>query len=228
MKRTLGLLLAGCGCAVAATYPPALQVAGRPVELTLSAVSAHTVRLTVSELGSYRTPKPVTDDPVLVQRSWPSPQFRLRSVLPAETVQVAGIEIKIDAKSLELQLARSGKEFQKIGISDDGSFSFRTGTEPLFGLGEGGPQFDRRGLYSGNDLNGSPYNTSVFVDHIRVPLVMSPSGWAIFTHAPLGTFDLRGDEGHFHAGDSQPPLPLDLFVTAVDEPAALLTEYSAL
>lgn len=165
---------------------------------------------------------------MLVPRSWPKPQFRLRSIVAVETVKVADMEIKIDPKALDLQLARNGKEYQEVSIGNDGSFSFRIGSEPLFGLGEGGPQFDRRGLYTGNDLNGSPYNSGVFIDHLRVPLVMASSGWAIFTHAPLGTFDLRGNEGHFHPAESQPALPLDVFITAVDEPAALLTEYASL
>ena len=230
MKGGCVFLFSVCGGGLPATPPPALKVAGRPVELSLTAISAHTVRITVAPLDLYRTPQPVVEDPVLVPRLWPAPTLRLRSVLPAETVRVGGMEVTVNPETLSLRLARgNGSDFQEIGINpNDGSVSFRIGTELLFGLGEGGPQLDRHGLYAGNDLNGSPHDSMVFIDHLRVPLLIGGSGWAIFAHTPVGTFDLRGTEGRFRATESQPALPLDLFVMVADEPAALMTEYAGL
>ena len=215
--------------AVTAQNAP-LRVGGQSVELSLTAISAHTVRITLSPLDSYRTPQLVANDPVLVSRSWPAPALRLRSVLPTETLKVGSIEVRVDPESLHLRFSRgTGTEFQEIGIDpEDGSFSFRIGNEPLFGLGEGGPQFDRHGLYPGNDQNGSPLASGVFIDHLRIPLVIGGSGWAIFAHTPSGTFDLRGEVGHFRPNQPQPVLPLDLFVMIADEPATLLTEYASL
>ena len=230
MKPRFALPLLACCSGLVAADMPVLQVAGRPVELSLTAISAQTVRITVAPLDLYRTPQPVPDDPVLVSRVWPAPAFRLRSVLPAETVRVGGMQVTVTPESLKLGFARSrGGQFQQIAIDPkDGSVSFHIGTEPLFGLGEGGPQFDRHGLYPGNDLNGGPHNPAVFIDHLRIPLVIGSSGWAIFAHTPSGTFDLRGAEGLFRGPEGQPVLPLDLFVMAADQPALLLAEYAGL
>ena len=165
MKRRFALPFLLCCSGLAAADPPALQIAGRPVQLSLTAISAHTVQITVAPLDLYRTPQPVPDDPVLVSRVWPAPAFRLRSVLPAETVRVGGMQVTVTPESLKLSFARSsGGQFQQIAIDPkDGSVSSHIGSEPLFGLGEGGPQFDRHGLYPGNDLNGSPHNPAVFI-----------------------------------------------------------------
>jgi glycosyl hydrolase family 31 len=230
MKRRFALPFLLCCSGLAAADPPALQIAGRPVQLSLTAISAHTVQITVAPLDLYRTPQPVPDDPVLVSRVWPAPAFRLRSVLPAETVRVGGMQVTVTPESLKLSFARSsGGQFQQIAIDPkDGSVSFHIGSEPLFGLGEGGPQFDRHGLYPGNDLNGSPHNPAVFIDHLRIPLVIGSSGWAIFARTPSGTFDLRGVEGLFRGAEGQPALPLDLSVMAADQPALLLAEYAGL
>src|ERR1017187_6290141 len=132
MKLGCVFLFSVCWCGLPATPPPALKVAGRPVELSLTAISAHTVRITVAPLDLYRTPQPVVEDPVLVPRLWPAPTLRLRSVLPAETVRVGGMEVSVNPEGLSLRLARgNGSDFQEIGINpNDGSVSFRVGTEP--------------------------------------------------------------------------------------------------
>lgn len=238
LVHLIALLSAG-SCVLAAPDPPVLKLAGRPVELSLTAVSARALRITVAALDSDRIPQGVTEDPVLVRRDWPTPSLRLRSVVPAQTVRVGGMDVAVSFEPLGLRIAR-GKAgvFQEIKIDHrDGSVSFRIGDDHLFGLGEGGPQFDRRGLHGENDsnlnsgefrLHGKAANPETFVDRLPVPLLIGSTGWAIFAHKPAGAFDLRSSEGHFRATDTESPLPLDLFVISAEQPADLLTEYARL
>jgi alpha-glucosidase (family GH31 glycosyl hydrolase) len=60
----------------------------------------------------------------------------------------------------------------------------------------------------------------------RVPIqwLIGAGGWAIFIHQPLGTFDLTGVQGKFQP--STPGSPLDVFVVASSEPAAIMAEYA--
>ncbi len=54
------------------------------------------------------------------------------------------------------------------------------------------------------------------------------AGWGLYLHQPLGAFDFTGQEGVFHTTDSQPLLPLDLFVMGAISPAEFLKEYAGL
>jgi len=57
-----------------------------------------------------------------------------------------------------------------------------------------------------------------------MPWIIGTGGWALFVHAPLGTFDLTGAESRFvPAGNA---LPLDLFIVGSKEPAVLMAEYA--
>src|SRR5262249_5636817 len=60
----------------------------------------------------------------------------------------------------------------------------------------------------------------------RVPIqwLIRVSGWAMFIHQPLGSFDLTGNEGQFSTNDSAAALPLDIFVVHAKEPAIAMAE----
>src|SRR5262249_50371293 len=61
---------------------------------------------------------------------------------------------------------------------------------------------------------------------IVVPFLIGTDGWALFVHRPFGAFDLRDGKGRFvprpgAAGQE----PLEVFVTALREPADAVAEY---
>ncbi|MGH9343936.1 MAG: TIM-barrel domain-containing protein, partial [Terriglobia bacterium] len=109
-----------------------------------------------------------------------------------------------------------------------GSMRFNVRSGPVLGLGEGGPQFDRRGAaYPMKHGEGVP---DMRTDGARMPVpwIIGTEGWALFFHLPLGTFDLTGKGGVFQPRPGASPLPLDLFLVVADEPRQILTEYARL
>src|SRR6185437_4761821 len=63
---------------------------------------------------------------------------------------------------------------------------------------------------------------------VPVPWLVGTSGWAMFVHQPSGTFDLSNNEGKFAPARTLSPLPLDIFVVTVKEPARIMAEYARL
>ena len=60
----------------------------------------------------------------------------------------------------------------------------------------------------------------------RVPIqwLVSPDGWGMYIHQPLGSFDLIGSLGRFMP--SSDALPLDVFVVGSDDPKTIIGEYA--
>src|SRR5262249_43600416 len=126
-----------------------------------------------------------------------------------------------------------------------GGIAFDLGAGPVFGLGQGGHQFDRRGgtfpLLNGQgegarstDMNqpgarAPRYEFDLHTEgaRITIPWIIGADGWAMFLHRPFGTFDLSGAEGRF-APASDAVLPFDAFVVVSDDPQAILAQYAAL
>src|SRR5579872_1945854 len=114
-----------------------LQIAGRPVELHIGAVSPHTVRISVFALGEALPPS----DGSLVKESWEPPLARLRTARP-HTVKHGALRVTFEPDPFTMKIG----SVQHIKIdAQTAAVSFLTGDSPLLGLGEGGPQFDRRG-----------------------------------------------------------------------------------
>ena len=62
----------------------------------------------------------------------------------------------------------------------------------MFGLGEGGHEFDRRGVVDA--MRNGQFKPDQLLNGGRspIPWLISPAGWALFFHHPMGTFDLTG------------------------------------
>ena len=105
------------------------------------------------------------------------------------------------------------------------TLTFLLGRGPLLGLGEGGPQFDRRG--TADEMRNGQDGYRLHTHGARVPVqwIVGTEGWGLYVHQPLGTFDLTGSEGRFAASTL---LPLDVFVVASNDPAVLLREYAVI
>jgi len=204
-----------------------LRIAGRDTELVLTAVSPNTLRVSLLPIESGKA-VPVEESLVFATNSWPEPAARIRSVAHARDVAWHDRRIRVSADSSSLRLAVEGtKPVQTLSIElETGAVRFTRG-DRIFGLGEGGPQFNRSGQkYPMKHGQGIP-DLAVDGARLTIPWLISPEGWALFFHLPLGSFDLTGQEGRFARFDSQPTLPLDLFLAAGD-PVDLLGEYARL
>lgn len=105
------------------------------------------------------------------------------------------------------------------------TMSFRLGDAPLLGLGEGGPQFDRRGS-SDRMVNGESH-AQLATNGTRAPIqwLIGTDGWAMFIHHPRGAFEFSNAEGRF-TPPAETALPYDVFVVASRDPVEIMREYA--
>lgn len=156
------------------------------------------------------------------------PFARVRTLSGNRHVKSGDFEVKFSADPLTIRLEKSGGRLvQELKIdATSGNLSFHLGDGPLFGLGQGGPQFDRRGS-SYRDVSGQRgYQLHTHGSRVPIQLLIGSSGWGMFVHHPLGAFDLSGQEGQLQTMDPQSALPVDVFVIDAKEPAAVPGEYA--
>ncbi|HTS12668.1 MAG TPA: TIM-barrel domain-containing protein [Candidatus Limnocylindrales bacterium] len=123
----------------------------------------------------------------------------------------------------------AGQTLQRISIdSRTGFVSFNIGDAPVFGLGEGGQQFDRRGSIDAMRSGQGGYKLATHGGRVPIPWLVGTAGWAIFFHHPFGAFDLSGSIGAFQPPSPESALPFDLFVVASSDPATIMSEYARL
>jgi alpha-glucosidase/alpha-D-xyloside xylohydrolase len=123
----------------------------------------------------------------------------------------------------------SGELVQRLTIDGDtGAVKFSTGSAPILGLGEGGPQFDRRGSTDRMRSGQGGYQLRSHGGRVPIPWVIGTSGWAMFFHQPFGTFDFTGAESSFHPALPAAELPLDIFVVVSRDPRTIMAEYAGL
>jgi alpha-glucosidase (family GH31 glycosyl hydrolase) len=210
----------------AAALVPAARAAGTRFEIRVAPVSAHTVRITLTAVDGPRISVP--DDGALVQAAWPAALATLDSSSRARGIRHGELRLDFtpDPPTFRIRDAQGG-EVQRIALDPaTGGFSFATGASPLLGLGEGGPQFDRRGSQDRMRSGQGGYQLRTHGGRVPIPWIIGTAGWAIFVHQPAGAFDFTGAESRF-----QPVAPggvLDLFFVAAHEPAAILAEYARL
>jgi alpha-glucosidase/alpha-D-xyloside xylohydrolase len=192
-------------------------------------VSEHTLRVELSPLDARGKPIPPTPSSVLVSFST-AEKLRARELSGETVLHVGGFRVLVKASPLTITAEReSGKLIQQFTFDESGGTNagvvFRT-EAPVFGLGEGAQQFDRRGALYPMEPSWGGWNRSVLGSVVPSPFVVGADGWALFAHRPEGQFDLREGRGRFiPRQDAQGGAALDLFVVSVAEPADALTEY---
>jgi len=174
------------GLAALSTDAAPVRYAGSHAELTVARVSDRTVELRLAPLDANGQPLTALPSSVLV--SFPREVvWRGRELSTPKEVMVAGWRIRLEPSPLTLQVRRAdGRIVQRLVWNEaDGFMSFRTDA-PVLGLGEGGPQFDRRGRrYPMKDGWGAD-NRPVLGSRIAVPFLIGTDGWALFLHQPQG------------------------------------------
>jgi alpha-glucosidase (family GH31 glycosyl hydrolase) len=198
-------------------------------ELSVSAVSAWTVRIVLAPLDEKGKPRTGPASTALVELKTDA-KHTTRELTEAKEVGVGKLRVRVKPDPLTITVTGPGEKIvQELVITEaDGSVAFRAAA-PVLGLGEGGAQFDRRGHFH-RLLNGqvSPPQAPLATHGgtIVSPFLIGTDGWALFFHRPFGEFDLHANPGKFlprkgTAGKE----PLEVFVVALNEPADALAEY---
>ena len=203
--------------------------ADQKYEVQIASVSAQTVRLTVLPIESGRTAT-VPFDGSLVRESWGAPIATLRGDAPGQTIQAGNLKIRVSSNPLAFAFSSAGgAEIQTLFVDRaTGIVSFKAGESPLLGLGEGGPQFDRRGSIDTMVSGQGGYKLETHGGRVPIPWLISTAGWALFFHQPSGTFDFTGPQTKFAPASPNAAFPLDLFFVASPDPAVIMAEYAGL
>ena len=212
---------------VAFSQETPIHIAGRPLEIALTPVSPETVRITIQPIENGQT-QAVLMDGALVKEVWGQPVARLRTLGNPRTVKCGDLTVKLSDNPLTIRVEAKGGHFVQELTSDanTGNLSFHIGESPLLGLGQGGPQFDRRGNVDRMGSGQGGYQLATHGAKVPIQLVIGTAGWAMYIHQPLGAFDLTGKNGVFQPTNPQASLPLDVFIIGAKEPAAILGEYA--
>jgi alpha-glucosidase/alpha-D-xyloside xylohydrolase len=146
------------------------------------------------------------------------------------SIKTGGFSALLSANPLAFTFnSKAGEAVQHIKIDEaSGVVSFLTGDAPLLGLGEGGPQFDRRGSTDAMRSGQGGYKLGTHGGRVPIPWLIGTAGWALFFNQPLGTFDFTGAESKFLPAATESALPLDFFIVISREPAIIMSEYARL
>lgn len=208
-----------------------IQFAGERAELVLSAVSERTVRVVLLRLNrDGRMQAPAST--VLVPFE-STEVLRARELAGEKEIRAGQLRVSVRAQPLTVSISRNGGGLvQELIFAEEtatnAGVSFRK-AGPVFGLGEGAQQFDRRGAFYPMEPSWGGWNRPVLGSVVPSPYVIGTDGWALFAHLPEGHFDLREERGRFIPKDwVQGNGKLDLFVVSVEDPVDALTEYKRL
>jgi alpha-glucosidase/alpha-D-xyloside xylohydrolase len=164
----------------------------------------------------------------LAQPSWGPPVVTWRGEGRAPTVKCGELSVGISADPLSFSIANAKAEtVQHLTVDQsNGVVSFASGDSPLLGLGEGGPQFDRRGYVDPMISGQGGYRLATHGGRVPIPWLIGTAGWAMFVHQPFGTFDFSGPTAKFLPVGAEARLSVDIFLVATREPATILSEYA--
>jgi alpha-glucosidase (family GH31 glycosyl hydrolase) len=205
-----------------------VSVDGAKLELQITPVTDHTLRLTLFPIQQGHQ-QSIPDNGSLVQKSWGTSLTTLPEG-PQRKLCVGSFRLKISWHPLSVTVANASGESVQIFEWDEtsGVLSFLTGTRPLLGLGEGGPQYDRRGSTDEMRSGQGGYKLATHGGRVPIPWAIGTEGWAIFFHQPFGIFDFTGEKSKFIPKSRDAALPLDLFLVVTTDPAAIMAEYGRL
>jgi alpha-glucosidase (family GH31 glycosyl hydrolase) len=196
------------------------------LEVRITPVSARTFRLSIFP-GNTKSVGEIPTDGALAKNDWGTPIAKLQPG-PTRTISAGDLRLKVSFLPVSIEVANAkGDVVQQLAWDDSaGTLSFLKGSSPLFGLGEGGPQFDRRGSTDPMISGQGGYQLATHGGRVPIPWIIGTSGWAMFIHQPYGTFDFTGQRAKFQS--SSPGAALDLFFVGSTDPAAIMAEYARL
>jgi alpha-glucosidase/alpha-D-xyloside xylohydrolase len=229
-RRILQQLMAVAGTLIL----PARRLLAKPLradipresEVHITSISEHTFRLSVLPVQNHQTTA-IPLDGSLVEATWGSPMAILRGDWRSQTVKAGNVVIHASPAPLSITIENTeGKRLQQLSMDrGTGVIQFETGNAPLLGLGEGGPQFDRRGSVDKMISGQGGYQLKTHGGRVPIPWIIGTSGWAMFFHQPFGTFDFTGAQSKFEPANLTGNLPVDLFFVASADPSIIMAEY---
>src|SRR5262245_50928960 len=199
-----------------------ILVAGRPVEIVASSVSPSTVRITVLPVEG---PGGMPAGGSLVSAAAGRALSR-RRVIGSDPVTAGQLRLRVTGEPPTVHVeTAAGRTVQKLTFDPGAStVSFLLGKGPLLGFGEGGPQFDRKGMVDIGRSGQGGYQLRTHGGRVPIQWFVGTDGWGMYVHRPLGSFDLTGSEGRLSAPDDA--APLYIFVTASSDPRDIIREYA--
>lgn len=206
-----------------------LTVTGAESEIRITSVSSRTLRLTVLPIVRGK-PAAIPDNGSLVRTDWGTPVATLRSVNHESKYKCGELHVGVSPSPLVLTITNEKNQVaQRLRLDQQsGAVFFLTGDAPLLGLGEGGPQFDRRGSVDEMRSGQGGYQLHTHGGRVPIPWIIGASGWAMFFNQPFGTFDFTEKESKFQPSSSEDALPLDIFFISSSNPAVIMAEYARL
>ena len=170
-----------------------IRVAGMPVEIAVASISPVTVRITVAAIAGTGG---VPDDGALVAAAETRAVARGRTA-EWKPVRAGSLTVRYTADPPTLHVdSRDGQPVQRLVMSpDQPGLSFLLPKGPLLGLGEGGPQFDRKGSTDRMRNGQGGYQLRTHGGRVPIQWLVGTDGWGMFIHHPLGAFDFTGAEG---------------------------------
>ena len=189
--------------------------------LSLTAMTANTLRIGIAPV----TAEAPAQELGVMETVWPSPFDGPRPVR-AHTVRWGKYTLRINENPLRIAVLDGERERQEIHFdANSTNIHFKLGG-PIFGLGEGGHPFDRRGtkeiMVNGQ---GAP-ELRTFGARLPIPWVISPAGWGILVGQPQGSFEFTQQEGVFRGVEATSTR--NVFLLLGDGPAEVLNEYAKL
>ena len=232
-RKVLGnIVYAGAGALLASGRISAqhetLKVADRVIELDLAQISPHTLRLSLVPIENGQRAA-VANDGSIVERALAPPGIRITTLPREQRISLGKLSVTISPEPLAITVFENQRQVQRLVIDKQtGSVSFRIAEGPVLGLGEGGPQFDRRGNKDEMRNGQGGYRLRTHGGRAAIPWLVGTSGWALFIHQPFGAFDLTGKEGRFDPLKPAASLPIEIFLVASGEPSQIMAEYARL
>ena len=186
--------------------PGILTTAGEPAELAIRAAGDNAVRVTLKPIGFTRDFPPT---PAVVDRVYPAPAIRLRTLAKPLQQRVGRLTVKVQPSPLTVTVTNAAGELvQELVFDADGRLAFKVDEHPVLGMGEGGPrpaqgtpwreqpvQFDRRGAL---DTMEPRWQSDMYGSRNPAAMLLGTSGWGLFVATPWVHVDLREkDRGLF-------------------------------
>jgi len=206
-----------------------IRVDDSPFQVVAQAVSPATVRVLFLPSGpasrrqtdlNEGSAAHLANDGALMQQRWPH-----LSIGRASTRGTNHLEVEV-TRDLGVRVSSGPRVVQALRVDPSaGTLSFLLGRGPLLGLGEGGPQFDRKGSIDEMRSGQDGYQLRTHGGRVPIQWITATDGWGLYIHQPLGRFDFNSSEGRFIAS---PLLPLDVFIVVSNDPATVVREYASI
>ncbi len=203
----------------------AITIAGQAVEVAVSSLSPTTVRIAVVPIEGGR-PASVPVDGALAQPDAARQVGAARTADTFKPIRAGNLTVRYTAQPPTILVeAPGGVPVQRLTLdAQSAGMSFLLPKGPLLGMGQGGPQFDRKG--SADRMRSGQGGYQLRTHGARAPIqwLVGTDGWGMFVHHPQGSFDLTGSEGKF--APNADGLPLDVFIVASSDPKVIMEEYA--